>query len=407
MERIIKNTKILIVFKTIIAVCGFLSTSLITRYLGAFGYSQYSYIFSLGINFYIFADFGLSINLIRSVARKTYSTDLLHNTLAARLLLSVVSFILMIVYVSIIGQLRDMYVALILIGLYQALQMLSLTHEAYLQGAQDFLRALVPQVTVAVLSLIGVVFTIMQRGTMLHIFFVMLCAQAMGLWMYMYFNHTILYFRYDFKKIYTLIRAYIPLALGVMLASLYFKIDVVILGFMFPPLHNTAVGIYAVSYKWFEISIVFSGYIIQALFPYFSSIQEKKILHNAVKKYFIIIASISVCVAVGIFAFAPFLVEIIGGSEFSMSAQSLRILSLAIVPTLIGGYFTSIILSLKKDMSYLVIGCIAVILNVALNIIYIPQFSYIATSWNTVITQLCIMCGYGVILYSLVYKDQT
>jgi O-antigen/teichoic acid export membrane protein len=99
----------------------------------------------------------------------------------------------------------------------------------------------------------------------------------------------------------------------------------------------------------------------------------------------------------GLYIGAPLYIRIIGGIQYESAINALRILSLASGITIVSGYFASKLLSEKREKSIFVISFIAFLVNIIANIVFIPQFSFIATSWITVLTQLIVLIGYSLL----------
>ncbi|KXK11098.1 MAG: Polysaccharide biosynthesis protein [Microgenomates bacterium OLB23] len=351
MRRVFKNTSVLFFGKFVVALCGFLSTMLLTRYLGAHAYSQYAYVLTLTGTFFILADFGLSIHLIRSIAANKTNAYQLQQVLTARLILSAVSLVLLLSYVNLVLTSAQLLLPLIIMSFFQIAQWLSLSYEAYLQGQQSFYKAVLPQILVALLSLITVYIGMLFSFELSGIFSVLLIAQLCGLFVYMVTTKVYFLGKISFAATLTLVKKVTPLAIGIILATLYFKVDGVLLGYFYPPTLRNDLGIYAVAYKLFELSIVFSGYFIQALFPHLSSLQNTSSLQRATKKYGLFIGCVALIISGLLYVCAPQLIYITAGGEFVASVRVLRILAVAFAPTLLAGFFMSVLLATKK-MAY-------------------------------------------------------
>lgn len=406
MHNIFKSTGALFLGKISIAALGFLSTSLITRYLGDLEYGQYSYIFSLTATYFILADFGLSIQIIRNVA-KNEASHVLEKAMLTRTFLAMISCVALCMYLLYTRVSFQFFVVSGIFMLYQWLLYVSLSFEAYLQGKQNFGKAVLPQVVAALVGVLATFTAVKSDLGLIGLASVLLLSQFSAVLVGQYLNRVkVSSLFYSLSDIFALLQKVSPLALGVMLSMLYFKIDIVIMGAFFSPQQSNDVGLYAIAYKWFETGLVFSGYIIQVLFPTFAAINDINRLKIEVIRYFFIVLLIALFISGTIFLFAPSLVLLLGGSDFIKADIILRILSLALVPTLLGGFLMSIILSLKKDLMYVAISLTALVLNIVLNVFFIPHYSYLAAAWVTVITQIWVFVGYTVCVYIFLFKKK-
>ena len=101
---------------------------------------------------------------------------------------------------------------------------------------------------------------------------------------------------------------------------------------------------------------------------------------------------------------APFIVAVLGGSGFEASVHVLRILALATSATVLAGFCNALLLIGHQEKAVMVVSAIALIVNVILNIVFIPHFSYGAASWSTVVTQGIILVGSSIIALSVLKK---
>ena len=72
---------------------------------------------------------------------------------------------------------------------------------------------------------------------------------------------------------------------------------------------------------------------------------------------------------------------------FPQSIPSLRILALAIVFLFVNSAFTAMLYAIDRQDLFAWTTAIAVVVNVGLNLAFIPSFGYLAASANTVITE--------------------
>lgn len=88
---------------------------------------------------------------------------------------------------------------------------------------------------------------------------------------------------------------------------------------------------------------------------------------------------------------SPFVVGIFIGGGFSESARALRILSFGFPAYFLSSLFMWILITKGSYKRMFLLYTLGLILNLILNFIYIPQYSYIAASWITVISEYAIL----------------
>lgn len=174
-----------------------------------------------------------------------------------------------------------------------------------------------------------------------------------------------------------------PLGLMLLINLLYVRADVIILSFLKP---STDVGIYGISYRFFEVALSLPAFLANSTYPLLIEVSKnhKKYIFQFTK-YLKLYTVLSLIAMVGILLCAP-LLKILG-VRFYGSVLPLQILSIALpfffATSLLQWHFL-----IKGKMKLLVpLYLVSLILNVFLNIHFVPRFSYIASAWITVMSE--------------------
>jgi O-antigen/teichoic acid export membrane protein len=186
------------------------------------------------------------------------------------------------------------------------------------------------------------------------------------------------------------IRSALPLGLAYLAVTLYAGIDTVLLDRM---VGESAVGYYNAAYKFIYQAIVLPIAFVNSLFPFMSEYwhrdQEKlKILFQKAYDAMVLIA---IPFGVTVTITAPKLILLIYGNPYTPSILPLQILIWAVVlmfQTIIFGYM---MVALDQQRKSLVIDLCALGLNIGLNLILIPLWSFIGASITTVVTELFVL----------------
>ncbi|OGK29771.1 hypothetical protein A3B02_02195 [Candidatus Roizmanbacteria bacterium RIFCSPLOWO2_01_FULL_42_14] len=393
-----------VIGKIFISACGIVSTIILTRQLGVKDFGTFNFILSVVYFLFLVADFGLEPLLTRDTAskKKTFVT-------IAQLRLILTGFTLLLVpillWVTPYGSIVKDGIVLAVIG-----QMLFLVMGllwAVLQGQVQFGRIIFVQIHMAVLQVaLYIAATMMDAGVREY---ALIYSLVIGLSLVLTWFVSRRYiprfsFRIDTSEI---IRSFLqawPFAISLLVSVAYFRIDMLILGYYFKPELTPDVGIYSLAYKPFEVLIVVGGYISNTIFPVLvRQVGTKQFIPN-VRKYGAL--SFFAAIGLGIFLWimAPFIVAVLGGSGFEASVHVLRILALATSATVLAGFCNALLLIGHQEKAVMVVSAIALIVNVILNIVFIPHFSYGAASWSTVVTQGIILVGSSIIALSVLKK---
>ncbi len=200
------------------------------------------------------------------------------------------------------------------------------------------------------------------------------------------------YFRpnFDFPKWYYLMKKATPLAIGVILSALYFRIDIVMLKLM---KGDEMVGLYSAAYKLIEVLTILPSAIIMVLFPslvkdYNIDIIKLKERMKRSLKYFVSMGFIS---AVFLSVFSKKIILILYGNSFLTSSFTLQILSWALLFLFINYLLSYVLISAGKEKENTINVLIITSINIGLNLMLIPKYGHIGAGWATLISEFAMM----------------
>ena len=183
-----------------------------------------------------------------------------------------------------------------------------------------------------------------------------------------------------------------PIILGGASYLIYMKIDQVMIGSM---LGNYEVGIYAAAVKLVEAWYFIPGIIATALFP--AIINAKKvgveIYKSRLKNFYILMAIIPIAMAIPITLLAKPIIQVVFGHSYIESIPVLKVYiwsSLGLFLTYAVGQY---LLSENLVKFIFVSNVLAMIVNIVLNVIFIPIFGIIGSAWATLISYFVIPLG--------------
>ena len=180
------------------------------------------------------------------------------------------------------------------------------------------------------------------------------------------------------------LRMAMPFALGAFLTNVYFRADVTILQH-FKPFQE--VGWYTFAYKPFEalqfVPLAVQAAVYPLLAVYYRDSRER--LGAAYARFFKVLVVLGWPLTVGTFVLAVPVGRLF--QLFPQSIPSLRILALAIVFLFINSSFTAMLYAIDRQDLFAWTTAIAVVVNVGLNLAFIPRFGYLAASAITVVTE--------------------
>lgn len=388
------NTAYQVIGKIVVTSLGLLTTILLTRYLGVHGFGQFALIFAYFALVSTVADFGLGTLLTRELAKGEERTDYIGTVFTLRIIISTVVHALFVIASFFLPYPQMVKSGIIIYSLGSFFSLLYNLYFSVFQAELQLQKHLIAQSVGSLVSLLLVLLFIKLNLSFAFIIVAQVLANMtmfltgfamLGKSMRLVLNLPVAL---------VILRQALPLLFSSMLAVVYFRVDFLILSFFKDPNIFPDVGIYAASYRIFEILIVFGTFFTNALFPVF----VREVKSPAFLKIFRDSLSVSFLLAlVGLFSLlflAKYVVLIVAGEKFLASVLPLQILSVALALSLFLNTYYALIVAKDQQKYAVVVGIVAALFNIFANILFIPTFSYLASSLITVATSLIILISY-------------
>lgn len=195
--------------------------------------------------------------------------------------------------------------------------------------------------------------------------------------------------RPNFFYFWQLLKKVWPISATLILNVIYFRFDAFILA---ATRSLSEAGIYNLSFTIFQTALVLPTFIMNSYYPIIlKELKDKNLLFNQLKVVFGIMIGISILGTVFTFMLSSLIIDLIGGDKFKDSVTSLKILSLSFPAFFTSALLMWVFVSFKKYLVLLYIYFVGLLVNVGLNFIYTPTYSYISTSWITVFSEYFIL----------------
>lgn len=381
-------------------VFGLAATVILTRYLGVVDFGQLNIIFVYVGLASGFADFGLGAILTRGLV-KGKKEIFIRNIFALRIIISFFVFSLFIFFSFFFPYSREIVLGIILYSLGNLFLLIYNLISSMFQAKLIMKKHMVSQIGGSIVMLISTIVFVYLQLPMLF----MVVAYTLG---------NIVTFGIGFmliggnivpkidKVIFSSIfKKSIPFFLLSVFAVLYWRADLLILSFFKNPEKFTDVGIYATAYRIFEVLVIFGTFFGNALLPILTKNLRSKNFSKIINEALGISIISGIITIILIFFLSKYIIFLIGGKNFMDAVLPLQILGVAFAFSLILTLFYNLIIAYGKQMQMIPVVLIALIFNIVTNIIFIPKFSYIASSIITVLTTFIIVMGYGLIIFRL------
>lgn len=450
-SKILSNTAWQIFGRLFTAVIGIVAVKIITNYLPTDAFGQYTTLYEYIGFFAIAADFGLYTIGVREMAKKERSVnEILANILSIRIVLIIVTLGLAGLIAQLIPTYQNTFVAsgIWLVALTTALTLLHGTLSSVLQYKLKMMYANISVVVSRIISIAYIVFTIfylhpsnIEQGFK-HLLYAGIFANIGLLLTTIYYVSKEAKIHLDFNWKYTkeLVVKSLPLGLALILSTIYFKIDVILIGLM-RDYHEA--GIYGVPLKIMEILAVIPVFFMNSALPAITEAfnkQKERFTSLLKRSYeFLLLAAVPMLIGGIILAYPltfaisnpQFLsgyhctnniqivdVDPIQANQICADAEvnqnfkweqgkpntaiylagsdiALRLLIIATFFAFISHLFSFAFVAMDKQIVLMVINLIGMIFNVVTNLILIPKYGFIGAAFTTILSELIILgAGY-------------
>jgi O-antigen/teichoic acid export membrane protein len=182
-----------------------------------------------------------------------------------------------------------------------------------------------------------------------------------------------------------------PLMLNHLLASIFFKIDSVMLQWQFG---STVLGYYGAAYKFIDGMLMIPSSVTFALFPMFSRRAGSD--PAALKTAFVLTARVllilSLPIAVITTALGDFLVLVLGGTQYlPHSAIALKVLIWFLPFSFVNGLTQYVLIAINRQRLITISFFVATTFNILANLYAIPRYSYVGAGVVTILSELALM----------------
>lgn len=198
--------------------------------------------------------------------------------------------------------------------------------------------------------------------------------------------------RFDRERALPVIRDALTLGLVMMLGLLHFRSDAVLLSLLRPA---ADVGIYAVSYRFLEQAFVVPGMLVATVFPLIARYAHAADtrLDDVLNRSLQVLLLVGSVATLLILTLAGPAVAVVAGPDFDASVQPARILASALPVLFVSPVFYNLLFAVNRQRELLLIGASALILNVALNLVLIPRYSYNGAAVATVVSETLVFAA--------------
>jgi O-antigen/teichoic acid export membrane protein len=372
----------------------FITTIYLARIILPEGFGILGYTTAFVSYFILFIDFGFDTISIKRIANdRSVISKYVDNIISFRFLLAILVFILLSIIVFIIHETIIIKLALLLTGLNLFVQ--AFTTEFVFQATEKIKYLSIKVVAKNILILLLVFLLVRDISDVLIVIGISVIANVvMNIWLYSRYSNIFKKYQWEIDKgfLKTMFSESFPLIISAFMISIYYNLDMVMLGNIKT---QAEVGIYNAAYKIFLIGLIPLSVIVKIFLPSLSKVTDKELLRKTIHNYGIMIFGFGIIISGFIFGSAKHSITIIFGKDYLNAIVPLMILSLNILVISVNVFLGNPLTVWGKQKVYSVAITFGAIINIILNLVLIPEYSYsgaaLATLLSEVVVFFCVL----------------
>ncbi len=387
-----KNSSYLTLSYVVQKVLSFIYFVFVARTLGVEDLGKYTFALSFTTLFAVLVDWGLTQVLITETAKSTEKREkYLGSILITKLLFSVVVYLLVVLVIRMMNYPEITQQLVYLSGIMMVIDQITATFWGVFRGYRNLKYESISVVINQVLILLSGFTIIFFKLPLIYFFLPYLLGSTFSLFFSAYSCKRALkikiFSNFSVENAKTVFKIALPFALIAIFSRVYGYLDTVMLSKM---VGDKAVGWYSVAMKIPFAFQFIPAAIAAAIFPAFSYqfVHDKKQLARTYDRVVRFLTIIVLPIAVGIGVLARPIVLMFYGEEYLPAVLSLQILMGSLFFVFINFPLGSLLNGCEKQKTNTKLVGITMLLNILLNLLLIPKFSFIGSSIAFLICQI-------------------
>lgn len=390
---LLANAGALLAGRLVIAVLGWIGTVLIVRTLSVDDYGKFTLIFSVLGVLSIVTDLGVGrialsgmLDRTRDRARFTGSYILL------RCLLGLVGYGLGLGFVAAAGYSVDIVRATAVAALVVVFATPAHAYHAVFQARRRMGGVAVAEAASRVGQCALIAALVAAGGSLLLFTLPAVAAEVLVLLWIVPAAHRVGRIRYhvDRRLWWTMLREAAPLSVGTALATVYYRVDSIMLSQLDD---FAAVAAYGIAYKFVDLVHFASTAVTTAILPLLVAAWPGSPLtmRDELRRGATILLVIGGLVMVQFTLFAEAVIRLLYGEDYAVAAPAARIVVASEVVTFVTALGLIALVAVGRHRRYPLIALVGLLVNVGLNAVLIPRFSYFGSAVATLATDVLVV----------------
>lgn len=346
------------------------------RYLGTEAYGRLYLAMSLTMIAQVFVDFGGAYFIAKEIARRREQAPrLLADSIAFRIILSLIAFFLLALFAWIAGYPREVGTLILILAAAKLWEgPLAVIISAF-QGFEEMVHRSVVAITERFILTAAGVTALVAGAASTEIALIMAFSTLIGTMVGVRRLRRFVprFPRVEWRNLPGLFRTGLPYLMMAVFAVIYYRINAVMLSFLSS---ETVVGWFGAAFRFFDILMFFPSILSIAVFPVLSrqAARQDSVLPMTGKSLEIILL-VGIPLAVGTYAFAADIISLLFGiGSYAGSVVVLQTLAPGLVLVYVDFVLVTAIIAMDRQRAWSIVALAAIPLSVALNLLLIPYF---------------------------------
>ena len=258
---------------------------------------------------------------------------------------------------------------------------------------EDFLYITVRYIIIQLIALALIFILINESTDYVKYTIIFVLSYSLGYLINIFYTSKILPYKLSFNK--DIKQHLIPIFIlfcGQISTVIYIQSGITMLGIFKT---ESEVGIYTIASKIPLLTKSIVNALTAVTIPrivYFLGHNELKNYENYTQRLFYYLFFAIAPIVTGLTLEAKYVLRIVGGTEYLSGTFSLQILSVMLIFAVFAGYFcNAILIPNRKEKDFLYITIFAAVINVALNLIFIPPLGILGTAISTLVSEVVVL----------------
>ncbi|MDA0524408.1 flippase [Methanococcoides alaskense] len=402
LRKIAKNTTAMIVGNIFVKILALIISISLARYLGVESFGKYTFVITYLMFFSFISGFGVDQVVIRDISRNSSVTSkMMNNALFIRSITSFIAIALSVIFINLLDYPTDTKLYITIASTILLFQGLSYLFESLFQSNLKMEYSSIAMIVSKSIFVLLVVALIYKNGSLMQLILLFVFSESIRTVISAIYSRkfTKFNFQIDTHTFKYLVKEALPFVLGSAFYIIYYRIDILMLSILEG---DSAVGLYSAAYKLTDPLLFLPGALASTLMPVMSKqyIGERKNLKKTYRMGSKYIVMLMLPTTVGLYVISEKLILLLYTVEFSNSIFALQILAGTIIANSINSIQTSALAATNKQKLNLIAVAICCVINVILNIVLIPKYSYVGAALATLISVILLFS----IGYYFIYK---